>query len=107
MIWAPTAPIHMLEALLLSMGWTYVQNLNSIAGSCHGLSERSVPCLMQEQPYGIRYVTDGESVYQFRPVWIDGTYSVYKDGEYYRSDKCSPKDANHVCLKTFTFISNK
>ena len=92
---------------MLAMGWAVIPNLNSINGTCHGLQEEPVPCLMQEQPYGIRYVTDGESVYQYRPVWYDGTYAVSKGQEYLGSDKCSSKGEDHICLKTFTFISNK
>jgi len=92
---------------MLLMGWSYQPNLNNIGGTCHGLADKPVPCLMQQQPYGIRYVTDGQSVYQYRPVWFGGVYNVSKDGVPLHSDQCNPKGSDHICLRTITFISDK
>lgn len=97
----------MVETIALILGMTTIPGLNNIGGTCHGLESVPIPCLMQEQPYGIRYVTDGKSVYQFRPVWFGGRYSVTRDGKPLPPDICRPMDTDHICIKTFTFISDK
>ena len=104
MICASSFVAPMIEALFLMIGWTTVPDLNNIKGTCHGLEEKPVVCYMQEQPYGIRYVTDGNSVYQYRPVWWGGIYSVTRDGQPLGSDTCTTTERRHICLKTFIFI---
>jgi len=97
----------MIEALLLALGLSYQPGVNNIPGTCHVLHSEPVPCLMQEQPFGIRYVTDGQSVYTFRPIFFGGYYDVSKNHEPWRGDTCTVRDSDIICHKTLVFISDK
>ena len=94
----------MFEFMLL-FGFAVDPGAESITGTCRGLYEKPVPCLMQKHPYGIHYVTDGKVVYQFRPVWW-GVYDMQINRHPYKAANCSPKDNDLICTNTFTFISD-
>ena len=92
--------------ILLILGLAVDPNAPSVAGSCRGLEGRPVDCVLNKQPYGIRYVYTEESVYRFRPVWKN-VYSVIKDGQPLGSATCVPKGSDFLCINSFSFISDQ
>ena len=97
---------NVLTILLLLFGYTTTQDVAHIYGICKGISEAPVPCVMKEQPFGVKYVTDGESVYQLRPVFWGGFYSVSKDGSPLMGDQCKTRNNDIYCHNTVIFITN-
>lgn len=92
--------------ILLILGLAVDPNAPSVAGSCRGLGDRPVACVLNKQPYGIRYVYTEESVYRFRPVWKN-VYSVVKDGQPVGSAHCTFKENDLLCTNSFSFISDQ
>lgn len=92
--------------IMLLLGLTTQPNSTVYNGICRGIEERIVPCQMQKQPFGIQYVTDGKSVYQFRPVFLGGFYSVKKDGKPLGGDQCRAIANDIYCRNTIIFIEN-
>jgi len=96
-----------METILVLLGLAVAQPLNTVTGTCHHPHREPTRCIMQEHRFGQRYVTDGQAVYGLRPIWFGGIYSVNKDHMHLRTDTCSVKDRDLVCLKTVVFISDK
>ena len=92
--------------IMLLLGLTTQPNLAVYNGVCRGIEEHPVPCQSQKQPYGIQYVTDGKSVYQFRPVFWGGFYSVTKDGNPLSGDQCKTIRNDIYCRNTIIFIED-
>ena len=105
MLYYSAVVTHLMLELMLLLGLAVDPEAETITGTCRGLQEKPVPCLLQEHPYGIKYVTDGEVVYQFRPVWW-GVYDMSINGKPYKAASCSPKENDLICTNTFTFISD-
>lgn len=91
--------------ILLILGLAVDPSAPSVAGTCRGLEDKPVRCVMTKQPYGIMYVYTGESVYRFRPVWKN-VYSVIKDSQPVPSAICNQKGDDLLCLNKFSFISD-
>jgi hypothetical protein len=92
--------------ILLLLGLTAAPDVPAVSGKCYWLEPSPVDCVMVQKPYGTRLVYTKESVYSFRPVWW-GVYTINKDGATQGSDRCNYKGSDIVCLKTFSFISDK
>ena len=91
--------------ILLLLGLTTQPNSAVYDGLCLSEQKSPVYCEMQHQPYGIKYVTNGESVYQLRPVFWGGIYSVSKDGSPLTGDHCKIRNNDIYCLNTIIFIT--
>ena len=99
---------NMLTTLLLLFGYTTTtQEVDHIEGMCRGISEAPVPCVMQEHPFGVKYITDYNTVYKLRPVFWGGHYTIRTQTGEYASDVCIMRDKDIYCKRTLIFIQNE
>lgn len=98
---------NMFATLLLLFGYTTTSDAVYIEGMCRGISDAPVPCIMLEQPFGIKYITDYKTVYQLRPVFWGGHYSIRTQDGQFTSDVCTIRNKDIYCKRTLIFIQNE
>ena len=98
----------MLEFLALIFGYGYVPNVPVIEGVCRRATDSiDVPCLMQKQPFGTRYVTDYQAIYTIRPVFPGGHSEIRYNHRPFSHDVCTIRGDDIYCDDTITFIASR
>ena len=98
----------MLEFLALLLGYGYIPNSPLIEGVCRRATDSvDVPCVMQKQPFGMRYVTDYQAIYTVRPVFFGGHSEIRYNNRPLSHDLCIMRGDDIYCDNTITFISGR
>lgn len=97
----------MLEFLALLLGYPTNRDAVYITGRCRGVYTKSVPCVVKEQPFGVKYISDYRNIWRIRPVFWGGHSEILHSDGKGMHDICRMRGKDIYCLNSLVFISDE
>jgi len=99
----------MLEFISLLLGYPQYNPDYAVytTGVCRESNQRSVPCVMKEQPFGVRYISDYHSTWRIRTVFFGGHSEILHIGGDGFHDVCKIRDKDIYCLNSIVFLADE